>query len=111
VDPEHIKRASEDDRFAVQFARIESHYFVNGGFFKEEEQLLNDADKIANIPITIIQGRYDVVCPAYSAWDLSKRCRHAELHWVDDAGHSAKEPGTIHELIKATDKYKDLPSY
>jgi len=108
VDPAYIARAADDGKFAIQFARIESHYFVNGGFFKEDGQLLKEAHKIANIPGVIVQGRYDLVCPAYTAWDLHKVWPKGELKWVHDAGHSAKEEGIIHELILATDKYRDL---
>ncbi|EAR84013.1 proline iminopeptidase (macronuclear) [Tetrahymena thermophila SB210] len=96
----------EDEKFAVQFARIETHYFVNGGFFRNENQLLEDCHKIAHIPTTIVQGRYDVVCPAKSAWDLKKQLKNAELKIIPDAGHSCSEPGIIDELVKATDKYK-----
>ena len=108
VDPHYIARGAEDARFALTFARIEAHYFVNKGFFAHDGQLLADAHKIAHIPGVIVQGRYDVVCPAYSAWDLSKAWPSGELRWVHDAGHSAKEPGIIHELVLATDKFRDL---
>ena len=108
VDPQYIARGAEDARFALTFARIEAHYFHNKGFFAHDGQLLTDAHKIAHIPGTIVQGRYDVVCPAYSAWDLSKVWPKGELRWVNDAGHSAKEPGIIHELVEATDKFRKL---
>ena len=108
VDPAYIARAAEDAQFALTFARIESHYFVNAGFLSSDGQLLTDVHRIADIPGVIVQGRYDLVCPAYSAWDLSKAWKKAELRWVPDAGHSAKEPGIIHELVTATDKFRDL---
>lgn len=108
VDPSYIARAADDAHFAVQFARIESHYFVNGGFFRCDGQLLLDAHKLANIPTIIVQGRYDVVCPPYSAWDLSKAMPHAELRWVPDAGHSMKEEGIARELVRATEQFKHL---
>jgi len=95
----------EDPKFALAFARIETHFFVNGGFFKDN-QLLNDAYKIKDIPTTIVQGRYDVVCPAKSAYDLSKQLSKAELFMISDAGHSCSEPGIIDALVRATDKYK-----
>jgi len=108
VDPETVAKG-EEDNFAVAFARIECHYFVNGGFFKTEEQLLEDVDKIKHIPGTIVQGRYDVVCPMISAWELHKKWgAQAQLHIIPDAGHSAKEPGIISQLVEATDKYKNI---
>jgi len=108
VDPKYIARAAEDAIFAIQFARIECHYFVNGGFFRNENQLLEDATAIQNIPGVIVQGRYDLVCPVVSAWDLSKAWKKGELKIVPDAGHSAKEEGIISELVAATDKFRTL---
>ena len=108
VDPQYIARGAEDARFALTFARIESHYFHNAGFMQHDGQLLTDAGKIAHIPGVIVQGRYDMVCPAYSAWHLSKAWKKSELKWVHDAGHSAKEPGIVHELVLATDKFREL---
>ncbi|NUP05194.1 MAG: prolyl aminopeptidase [Polyangiaceae bacterium] len=93
------------DRFALAFARIECHYFVNNGFFDKDSQLLDDVQKIRHISGTIVQGRYDVVCPAQSAWDLARAWPEAKLVIVPDAGHSAMEIGTLHELVKATDEY------
>lgn len=107
VDQELLKRAELDD-WALQFAKIEAHYFVNGGFFRCDSQLLDDVEKIRHIPATIVQGRYDVVCPAETAWELHKRWPEAELRIIPDAGHSAKEPGITSELVNATDKYKTL---
>jgi proline iminopeptidase len=107
VDPETLARG-EDDKFAIAFARIECHYFVNAGFFKEDGQLINNAHILKDIPGTIVQGRYDVVCPALTAWDLKKQWPKADLHIIPDAGHSAKEPGIISELVKACELYKDL---
>ena len=107
ISPENIAKA-EDDDFAISFARIECHYFVNGGFFKEDGQLLKEATILKDIPGTIVQGRYDVVCPAYTAWDLHKICPHFDFHIIPDAGHSCTETGTIDQLVRATDKYVDL---
>ncbi len=70
--------------------------------------LLHPYDKIKDIPGVIVQGRYDIICPARSAWDLHKVWLKGELHWVDDAGHSSKEVGIVHELVTATDKFKEL---
>jgi len=108
VDPASLVRG-EEPKFALAFARIESHYFVNGGFFEEEGQLIKDAHKIAHIPTTIAQGRYDMVCPAFSAWDLHKALgKQSNLVIVPDAGHSAKEPGIRSVLIEAAEKYEHL---
>jgi len=100
----YIKRAG-DAEFAAAFARIECHYFINGGFLERETQLLDDVPKIRHIPATIVQGRFDVVCPMRSAWDLHKAWPEADLRIVSDAGHSAFEAGTARELVKATDRY------
>lgn len=93
------------DRYATAFARIECHYFVNRGFFARDAQLLEDAHRIADIPGVIVQGRYDVVCPAESAWALHRAWPKGDLRIVADAGHSAYEPGIVHELVSATDRF------
>ncbi|KAA0070106.1 prolyl aminopeptidase [Rhodanobacter sp. T12-5] len=103
-DKSHIESSAEDE-FALAFARIECHYFVNGGFFEHDDQLLRNVERIRNIPAVIVQGRYDVVCPLRSAWDLHRAWPEADLHVVQDAGHSAFEPGILHELVEATDRY------
>lgn len=92
------------DDMAEALARIECHYFVNNGFLSEN-QLIDNIDRIRHIPGVIVQGRYDVVCPAVSAWELSRAWPEADLRIVADAGHSAFEPGNTHELIMATDKF------
>jgi len=94
------------DEFALSFARIECHYFVHRGFFTRDDQLLHDAHKLKNIPGVIVQGRYDVVCPTRSAWDLHRAWPQADLRIVADAGHSAFEPGNTHELVEATDRFR-----
>ncbi len=93
------------DHFALAFARIEAHYFVNHAFMAEPDQILRDVGRLRHIPAVIVQGRYDVVCPLRSAWDLHRAWPEAELRIVPDAGHSAFEPGIVHELITATDKF------
>lgn len=110
VDPHKIADAA-DDKFALAFARIECHYFINKGFFKPG-QLLNNAHIIhqSGIPVTIVQGRYDVVCPAKSAWDLYKKIPNADFHLVEDCGHSSSEIGISNLLVQATDKYKNILS-
>jgi proline iminopeptidase len=104
-NPDYIA-ATGTDEFALQFARIECHYFVHGGFFECDGQLLRDAHKLKNIPAVIVQGRYDVVCPLRSAWDLHRAWPEADLRIVADAGHSAFEAGNTHELIEATDRFR-----
>jgi len=103
-DQGHID-ASGEDEFALAFARIECHYFVHGGFFEHDDQLLRHVDRIRRIPAVIVQGRYDVVCPLRSAWDLHRAWPEADLRIVQDAGHSAFEPGILHELVEATDRF------
>ena len=99
-----IQRFGEED-FAEAFARIECHYFVNGGFLDTENQLLNNIDLIRHLPGIIVQGRYDVVCPMITAWELHQLWSEAEFIVVPDAGHSVSEPGIRHALIEATDKF------
>ena len=99
--------AFDEDEHALAFARIECHYFVHGGFFAREDHLLRHARALAGIPGVIVQGRYDVVCPAQSAWDLHRAWPEADLRIVPDAGHSAFEAGNIHELIEATDRFRN----
>ena len=89
---------------ALAMARIECHYFVNHGFL-DDGALLGAIDRIRKIPAVIVQGRYDVVCPVRSAWDLHRAWPEAAFHLVVDAGHSAFEPGNTHELVVATDRF------
>ena len=96
-----------EDKHAEAFARIECHYFVNQGWL-EENQLLRDLPRIRHIPCTIVQGRYDCVCPITSAWELSRAWPEAELVVVPDAGHSAYEPGIARALVAATDRYAGI---
>ena len=105
-DSSHIASSAADE-FALAFARIECHYFVNGGFLDHDDQLLRNVDRIRHIPAVIVQGRYDVVCPLRSAWDLHRAWPQAELQIVQDAGHSALEPGILHALVEATDRFAD----
>lgn len=89
---------------ALALARIECHYFVNHGFM-DDGQLIKNVARIRKIPAVIVQGRYDIVCPAVSAWELAQAWPEADLRIVPDAGHSAFEPGNTHELIMATDAF------
>ncbi|MCS6798821.1 MAG: prolyl aminopeptidase [Myxococcota bacterium] len=103
---ERLLARTADPRFAEAFARIECHYFVHGGFFERDGQLLDEVDRIRHIPAVMVQGRYDVVCPAESAWLLHRAWPESDLRIVQDAGHSANEPGITHELIEATDRFR-----
>jgi proline iminopeptidase len=94
-----------EDRFAEAFARIECHYFINKGFFDRDDYLLAHVHKIRHIPGVIIQGRYDVVCPMRSAWELHRAWPEAELIVVPDAGHAASEPGILARLGETTDRF------
>ena len=91
--------------YAAAFARIECHYFINRGFLRRDDQLIADVGRIRHIPAVIVQGRYDIVCPMRSAWDLHRAWPEAELRIVPDAGHSAFEAGTTAELVKSTDRF------
>ena len=93
-----------DPEYAAAFARIECHYFIHGGFLRSEAQLLEEIGRIRHIPGVIVQGRYDVVCPMRSAWELHRAWPEAEFRVIPDAGHSAFEAGTIDELVRATDR-------
>jgi proline iminopeptidase len=95
----------EDQDYAAAFARIEAHYFVNRGFMDADDQLLRDAHCLRNIRGVIVQGRYDIVCPMRSAWDLHRAWPQAQLRIVPDAGHSAMEVGITRELVGATDRF------
>jgi len=98
-----VGRFQADD-FATALACIEAHYFVHAGFMDSPDQLLTNIGSIRAIPAVIVQGRYDVVCPAQSAWDLHQAWPEADFRIVPDAGHSAFEPGIVHELVSATDR-------
>lgn len=99
----------DEEEFALAFARIECHYFVNKGFFNEDGQLLKGIDRIRHIPAVIVHGRYDVVCPITSAWALHKAWPEAQLMITPDAGHAANEPGNSRSLVAATDRFASLP--
>ncbi|WP_244865751.1 prolyl aminopeptidase [Rhodococcus sp. B50] len=103
-NPDRVAETAEP-RFALAFARIENHYFHHRGFF-DEGALLRDAHLLRDIPGVIVQGRYDVVCPARSAHDLHDAWPASRLHVVEDAGHAATEPGIVHRLVEATDGFR-----
>tara|TARA_B100000609_G_C17194139_1_gene424191 strand:+ start:256 stop:1209 length:954 start_codon:yes stop_codon:yes gene_type:complete len=102
-DEQAVKEAS-NPHFALAFARIENHFFYHNCWL-EDGQLLNNAHRLHEIPGTIVQGRYDMVCPPTSAWELHKAWPGSDLEIVADAGHSAMEPGLVDALVRATDKY------
>ncbi len=104
-DPKRVANFGADD-FAIAFARIECHYFINRGFFASDDQLIANVGLIRNIPCTIVQGRYDVVTPAKTAFDLARAWPEADFIVVDDAGHTAVEPGISAALVSAGEKFK-----
>ena len=91
--------------FALALARIETHFFVNSGFFTDEDHLLRGVESIRDVRAVIVQGRYDVVCPFETAWELHERWPEADFRVVVDAGHTAYEPGITAELVAATDRF------
>lgn len=104
IDPDYAT-SHGDEAFALAFARIENHYFVNGGFFDADDQLLRDAGRIAHIPGAIVHGRYDVVCPVQNAWDLHKAWPASELVITPTSGHSGFEAENVDSLIRVTDRF------
>ena len=93
-----------DAEYALAFARIENHYFVHKGWL-EEGQLIRDAHKLAKIVGVIVQGRYDMACPAQTAWNLHRAWPQADFHMVEGAGHAFNEPGILAQLMAATDRF------
>jgi proline iminopeptidase len=97
----------EDPHFALAMARIECHYFVNGAFFPTAHYLLDQArQQLARVPMTLVHGRYDVVCPVSNAVALHQACPHSQLNIVPDAGHAFDEPGITTALLNATEQHK-----
>jgi proline iminopeptidase len=90
----------------LSLARIECHYFMNNSFFPSENYLIDYVKKISHLPVVIVQGRYDVVCPMTSAWDLHRALPEAEFILVPDAGHSVSEKGITSALVDAMDRFK-----
>lgn len=104
TSPDYVARFQQG-RYADAFARIECHYFINHGFLRADTQLLDDVHRIRHIPAVIVQGRYDVVCPMKSAWDLHRAWPEADLRISPDSGHSAFERGNLQQLLAATDRF------
>ena len=103
-NPELVASMTPPDD-ATAFARIENHYFMHNGWFREG-QLIADVESIRHIPGVIVQGRYDVCTPIMTAWDLHRAWPEAEFVVVPDAGHSAGEPGIARALVAATDSFR-----
>ncbi len=103
-DEDRVSRFASAD-YALAFARIECHYFVNKGFFDHDDQLIANAGKIRHIPGVIVHGRYDVVTPLRSAWDLKQAWPEADLRIVPDAGHAMTEPGIVDELVRTAERF------
>lgn len=89
----------ENDTYARAFARIENHYFHNGGFLEQDDQILRDAHRLANTPGVVVQGRYDMICPPVSSYELCRAWPKARLRMIDDAGHALSEPGVSSALV------------
>jgi proline iminopeptidase len=104
VDPKTLLEV-EKDTYALAFARIEAHYFQNRIFFPSDNYLLENVHQYKKIPATIVQGRYDVVCPPKSAWDLHRAWPEARMFLIPDAGHSAFDAPITRALVAATDRY------
>jgi len=102
-DTKYMDKA-ENLEFAAAFSRIECHYFMNR-IFVEDGFILKKADVLKNIPTKIVQGRYDVVCPMKSAYELNQAMPHSQLVVVPDAGHSMGEPGIAEVLVKFSDDF------
>jgi proline iminopeptidase len=99
-----VSNSFYDPDFALAFARIENHFFVHAGWM-EDGQLIANVDRIRHIPAVIVQGRYDVCTPPRTAWDLHRAWPEAEFYFADDAGHAYSQPGNLHHLIEATDRF------
>jgi proline iminopeptidase len=103
--PDPAMSAQHDEgQFALAFARLETHYFVNNCWL-EPDQLLRDVHRLRAVPGTIVHGRYDMPCPVRYAWALHRAWPEVDFHLIEGAGHAFSEPGILHELIRATDRY------
>ena len=105
IQNEDFMAQLDEPEAALAMARIECHYFVNGGFFESPNQLLDAVDRIRHIPCVIVQGRYDVVCPPTTAWDLHRAWPEADFKLIANAGHSAFDPANAAALIEATNRF------
>jgi len=105
----NVNDSNEEINYEFELARakVQLHY-INNLCFIDGNAILNEVKVLRNIPIEIVQGRYDMVCPPKTAYDLKQRLPHSELVIINDAGHSASEDGTLSSLISATEKFKSL---
>ncbi|WP_058316593.1 prolyl aminopeptidase [Cognatishimia activa] len=94
--------------YARAFSRLENHYFTNAGFLDFDGQILAHMDRITSIPGVIVQGRYDMICPPYSAYELAKKWPNARLRMIQDAGHALSEPGITAELVRVMKDFAEL---
>jgi proline iminopeptidase len=108
IPDEAVIRQFGSEQMATSLARIECHYFVNKCWFKTDNHLIENVDRIRKIPGVIVHGRYDVVCPFKNAWDLHKAWPAARFVPVADAGHAVDEPGILHALVTATEDFKGI---
>jgi proline iminopeptidase len=106
IPDQHLINDFGEPHKALSLARIEAHYFMNNAFFSTANYLIENVESIRHIPAVIVQGRYDVVCPMMSAWELHRAWPEAELQIIGNAGHSATEPGIISALVDATDRLR-----
>ena len=106
-DPAALAEMTVDES-AVTTARIECHYAVNGFFLDSDNYLLEQAHNMRDVPLCIVQGRYDVICPTVSAWELHQALPKSELRIVPDGSHSPMEAPMVHELVEASEDFKKL---
>lgn len=92
--------------YARAFARLENHYFINGGFLESDGQILRNMSRLADTPGIIVQGRYDMICPPASAWQLAQRWPKSELKLISQAGHALSEPGISAELVQVMNRLR-----
>ncbi|MBT3586674.1 MAG: prolyl aminopeptidase [Halobacteriovoraceae bacterium] len=105
IQDQELMKSFEEDQFADAFARIECHYFTQSCFFETDNWLIENIEKIRHIPTVIVHGRYDVVCPIESAWELKKAFPEARLHIAQGSGHSLSESEIAGLLIAETDAF------
>lgn len=95
----------DEAKYAIAFAKIENHYFVNDGFIENDDWILENVKVLKDIPTVIVHGRYDVVCCVENAVELHEKMPHAKLEIIEDAGHSISETGIANCLIEYCDKF------
>lgn len=110
ISDSDLAEALKKPSYVLPFARAETHYFVNGGWFERPNQLLDDCKSIEHIPAVIVQGRYDVVCRPRMAWELHKRMPNSKIEFADTSGHSGMETNTVDATIRALDAFGKMPA-